>query len=472
LILLRGMACAFRTVFFTMSLLIICLYVFGIIMVETTKEIPVGDKHFSSVEHAMWSLLIYGTLLDNVAIVADELAKQGGLPTVFFLLFVCVAAFTVLNMLIGVLCEVINSVSAAETEEITVSYIKNKMLYIMKGMDENDDGMISKIEFQNLLTNREAVLAMREVGVDVMGLIALQDVIFAKEPDPVDDQEVISEASDYESEDPGSKMTTMKTMKTMKKLASSNEADVRLSFGQFLECLLQLRGSNTATVADITNLRKYIRHFHQIQDRKDLALWECLEKLQASVDALAQPQERKCNNMCAIGSSVPLLPIGSARMNMLLPPHRSSVAKEDWPATRICSAPLVRDCVVEPLDRQISDPILSLGCKISMAKANGYADEQPSTSSTDGNSISQEKQPVSTGHTPLVNSACCKADASEDGEEFVEPQNLDEDMLQHINFKLYSSPRTTTSPRNENVADEQTPTDHINGEAIRSDPSV
>jgi len=392
LILLRGMVCAFRTVFFTMSLLVICLYVFGIIMVETTKEIPVGNKHFSSVGHAMWSLLIYGTLLDSVASVADLLAKQGLTGTIFFLLFVCVAAFTVLNMLIGVLCSVIDSVSAAETEGITVNYIKFKMLGIMKGLDENDDGMISKVEFQKLLGNREAVLAMKEVGVDVMGLIALQDVIFAAELTVFQDDPIDTDTEN--SPHPNKSVTRRGTVNVI-------EETIKLTFGQFLECLLQLRGSNTATVADITNLRKYIRHFHQIQDQKDSALWDSIEKLQASVDALAQPQGQMSVLLSepTLGSPLPLLPIGSPCL----------VAQEDCLAKSICSAPPVRDSGL-------------------VVQANGYADEQPSAASRSEqeqttNGICHEKQQLSNGHTQLLKTSL------PDAEDFVEPQNSREDDM-------------------------------------------
>lgn len=41
-----------------------------------------------------------------------------------FYIFILLAALTVMNMLIGVLCEVVSAVAATEKESITVQYVK------------------------------------------------------------------------------------------------------------------------------------------------------------------------------------------------------------------------------------------------------------------------------------------------------------------------------------------------------------
>jgi voltage-gated sodium channel len=56
-ILVKGMVAAMRSFFFTLSLLVIFLYVFAIFLREMTCESKVGDTYFPKVPAAMLSLL-------------------------------------------------------------------------------------------------------------------------------------------------------------------------------------------------------------------------------------------------------------------------------------------------------------------------------------------------------------------------------------------------------------------------------
>merc|ERR1712050_212633 len=119
-----------------------------------------------------------------------------------------------MNMLVGILCEVVSVVSAVEKEEVLINYVKGELQDMIQaaGLDTNGDNRISKAEFEQLLDNREAARALQEVGVDVVGLIDFTDFIFTGGRD--------------------------------------------MTFCDFMDMVLQLRGSNTATVKDIVDLRK------------------------------------------------------------------------------------------------------------------------------------------------------------------------------------------------------------------------
>merc|ERR1712008_252636 len=82
------------------------------------------------------------------------------------------------------------------------------------GFDDDGNQKISKAEFQALLVNPKTAKMVQEVGVDVVGLVDFADFIF--------------------------------------------KDGVELSFSEFMALVLQLRGSNTATVKDIVDLRKFI----------------------------------------------------------------------------------------------------------------------------------------------------------------------------------------------------------------------
>jgi len=231
LILIKGMVAATRSVLFTLCLLAIILYVFGIafrqLVGETVRNAD-GELYFGSVFTAMHTLLLDGTLMDGTGSVVKALARESFAYVAMFYLFILLAALTVMNMLIGVLCEVVSAVASTEKEQLTVNWVKSQVQTVLKegGLDKDNDGAISKEEFSKILEFPVACRALEEVGVDVMNLVDNIDFIFADDTDEDEPKER------------------------------------QLKFGEFIELVLSLRGCNTATVKDIVDLRKFISASH------------------------------------------------------------------------------------------------------------------------------------------------------------------------------------------------------------------
>mmetsp|Transcript_45340 Transcript_45340/g.140233 ORF Transcript_45340/g.140233 Transcript_45340/m.140233 type:complete len:582 (-) Transcript_45340:45-1790(-) len=200
------------------------MYAFGIAFCQLTKDSSVGGRHFSSVLDSMYTLGIYGTLLDNIKYLVDELGKENLLFSALFVIYVLLTAFTVMNMLIGVLCEVVSAVAATEREEILVAYVKSKVLKVVEEIDQDGDRHITKAEMVGILENASACRALKEVGVDVMSLVDNADAIF-----------VDMKGKELE----------------------------QLSFADFMNVVLSLRGSNSATVKDMVELRRSLRAMHE-----------------------------------------------------------------------------------------------------------------------------------------------------------------------------------------------------------------
>jgi len=138
-----------------------------------------------------------------------------------------VASLTLMNMLVGVLVDVVQAVASTEKEALKMSYVKERILFILRntGLDMNNDGVISRAEFMTLLTNPLASRTFLDVGVDPVNLVDAADFIFHGE----------------ELDENGDPL------------------DKELSFGDLMEVTLALRGSNTATVRDIVDLRKFVQ---------------------------------------------------------------------------------------------------------------------------------------------------------------------------------------------------------------------
>eukprot|EP00747_Dinoflagellata_sp_TGD_P050196 gnl/TRDRNA2_/TRDRNA2_146616_c1_seq1.p1 gnl/TRDRNA2_/TRDRNA2_146616_c1~~gnl/TRDRNA2_/TRDRNA2_146616_c1_seq1.p1 ORF type:complete len:244 (+),score=52.46 gnl/TRDRNA2_/TRDRNA2_146616_c1_seq1:22-732(+) len=204
------------------------------------------------------------------------MAKESWIFPFIFLLFVMFGALTVLNMLIGILCEVVSAVAAAEKEEMTVHFVETKLREVVTSLDENGDMRICKEEFMQVLENPIAARALREVGVDAVELVDYADFIFSKDSG-VDEEEDESDQAYVGSRADGNAM--------------------RLSFEDLMCILLQFRGSATATVKDIVDLRKFlnagvIRNYKQIRMIKDFmaALCERLPTVPGAKDEQPQPK--------------------------------------------------------------------------------------------------------------------------------------------------------------------------------------
>jgi hypothetical protein len=234
MIMLKGMAAAMKPVMWTLVLLLGILYIFGICFVQLGDGTEVGKAHFATVPQAMYTLMIHGVFLDSVGKLTLKLFESWILAVVFFV-FILLGAMMVMNMLIGVLCQVVSAVSATEQEEMLVNHVNDKISMVMALIDEDGNGGISKDEFDLIMDNSQALRCLNDVGVDVFALIDLADYIFTDE----------------------------------------NNEDIEIDFSRFMQIVLQLRGSNQATVKDIVDLRKFLRvalYENQMQTRGILNL--------------------------------------------------------------------------------------------------------------------------------------------------------------------------------------------------------
>merc|ERR1712023_95828 len=79
------------------------------------------------------------------------------LALALFLCFVGVSAITLMNMLIGVLCEVMSSVAQSEKEDCAIRLVKDTILLMLKAFDEDGNGVISRDELRSVMTDPMAL---------------------------------------------------------------------------------------------------------------------------------------------------------------------------------------------------------------------------------------------------------------------------------------------------------------------------
>lgn len=225
MVIVRAMATATRTVTLTLGLLVIVVYVFGIVFTQVTKGTKLQEQYFSTLFHSMHSLLIAGAFPDQNDIMR-AVVEEHFIFWLVLMFFLMLGTVTIMNMMIGVLVEVVNGTSGAEKEMMEVQFLRDNLLRIVANKDQRRTRrapvvdpcavMLTKLDFASLLEGEETLRVLDSAGVDIMGLVDLMDMIF-KDNRP-------------------------------------------LSFLDLLEEILQLRNSNTATVKDLVTLRKFVTH--------------------------------------------------------------------------------------------------------------------------------------------------------------------------------------------------------------------
>merc|ERR1719274_482231 len=86
-----------------------------------------------------------------------------------------------MNILIGVLCKVIDAVAEIEKEQILVNFVKHSLVSVLQESDLNNDHHINKNEFNIVLQDERSKDAIKELGVDFDHLLSLRDTIFEQE---------------------------------------------------------------------------------------------------------------------------------------------------------------------------------------------------------------------------------------------------------------------------------------------------
>lgn len=226
MIMVKGIAAATRSVVLTITLLLMLMSVTAVLFRQLTKDTKLKESLFTNVGGSMYVLLMSGTFLEDVKATTDLLGAENHLYLLVFMIFILLSALTVLNMLIGILCEVVSGVAQVEKEQMMLEFVHSRMQAAMTQIDVDGDNRVSKTEFMKILQNPQAVHSLLEIGVDPWTLLEYRDFIFE----------------------------------------TDDGQDIDLSFEKFLSLVVSLRSTNMATVRDTADVRKYvIKSFDRIE---------------------------------------------------------------------------------------------------------------------------------------------------------------------------------------------------------------
>eukprot|EP00747_Dinoflagellata_sp_TGD_P015993 gnl/TRDRNA2_/TRDRNA2_124774_c1_seq1.p1 gnl/TRDRNA2_/TRDRNA2_124774_c1~~gnl/TRDRNA2_/TRDRNA2_124774_c1_seq1.p1 ORF type:complete len:456 (+),score=93.72 gnl/TRDRNA2_/TRDRNA2_124774_c1_seq1:73-1368(+) len=195
LMMVKSLAAAIRSVSMTFVLALGIMYIFSIILTQWAVEheqIHVcedGDDCALSVDEAFGtiskSLLTLTQVLcfdDTFSLIRATL-QESLIYGLLIIVFILLAAFTVLNMLIGVICEIVSSTTEEEREKI----LREKVEYLFESMDVDGSGSVSRTEFMNMNSAKQ----LEKLGIDRQLLQHAFDIIDCDEDGALEMEEFL-----------------------------------------------------------------------------------------------------------------------------------------------------------------------------------------------------------------------------------------------------------------------------------------
>jgi hypothetical protein len=169
MILAKGMFVAMRSVLAVLVLLTLVIYIFAIVFVElgVLDTVPTGMNFL---------LLQVVCGVDSPFI--GKLLGTDWFYYVLFLLYILLANLTIMNMLIGILCDVVSTVADIENEEFQKVEMEDKLTAVAKRLDTGGRGTIKEADFVQLLQHSDMTQDLNEMGIDVVSLIDFATFVF------------------------------------------------------------------------------------------------------------------------------------------------------------------------------------------------------------------------------------------------------------------------------------------------------
>lgn len=215
MILLKGMVAAMRSVAAILCLLGLFIFIFAIVLRQLLADIEADWKseQFGSVPKSMNTLLIQVIAGVDTDLIHD-LKHASVFYYIVFLVFIFLGTLTLMNMLIGVLCEVVSRVSTEEADLKRFKELEHEIGNIVEALDEDESGTITKDEFEDLVHSEAGLMSLDRLGVDIPAFSEFCSLFFQK----------------------GS----------------------HIALGDFCNLVVQFQGSKAATVKDVVDMRKFI----------------------------------------------------------------------------------------------------------------------------------------------------------------------------------------------------------------------
>lgn len=187
LTLVNGMRVAMRSVSSSLILVVLINYVFAIVMYMFLGEAQELEANFGTLGNTMWTLGLDGTFMDSTRSLLDSLKSLethgydwtlGWSMVLVFVIYILLTNVTVMNMLIGVLCEVVSAVKVKDDEKIAIDFMKQHLRGMLVQLDADLNGQVSKTELAKITQLPQAIKVLEELEVNAANLLEVTEQLY------------------------------------------------------------------------------------------------------------------------------------------------------------------------------------------------------------------------------------------------------------------------------------------------------
>ncbi|CAK0883126.1 unnamed protein product [Prorocentrum cordatum] len=253
---LNGMASGMRSAADVWILIAVLLCTCGVLLTATShRSEHLRERYFGSVGHTILSLLSHGVAMDGLSELFDDLrAHHAIFEASVFAALVFLTYFGLLNMLVGVFCNVAIETRLHDKDIEEIAYLERHLEGVVKCyMDDNGDRQINGDTFQLIMQNADVLETLRACGTDVDGLLMLTEVLFPTEDSAITYQDFFSVIVRLRKGKPVSMSEVIGLQEFMK--AKMDQLDESIRDGMQLE---SREASRVGSVVDADRVRRRV----------------------------------------------------------------------------------------------------------------------------------------------------------------------------------------------------------------------
>merc|ERR1719506_1420407 len=190
---IKGLCRSLRAISSSMILVGLMVYTWAILlhmMMKDEEEFNTEMKEelgldFRTITNCMWALLMDGTLmLDGTPTLMTKLLWAPKinmlLAGLFFVLYALLSALLILQMLIGVLCDVVSRVGQEQRDAQAVGLVKQEILGELQKF-ETGDGKIGQRQLLKVMKHPQCKALMKKLNINRLFMMELQRMMFPTE---------------------------------------------------------------------------------------------------------------------------------------------------------------------------------------------------------------------------------------------------------------------------------------------------
>jgi len=178
---IKAMVAGTRAATSAFIMLLLLNYVFAIALHSQVRDEPEVAEYFATIGDCMYTLTLDALFMDGIGDLTRKLREIEAWSSIFILgVFVLISVFLVLNILLGIFCEVVTKVSEGEAENNARFQMRETLLVLMRRLDVDNSGSITKQELYDVVADEEAVAVLDSLQVDMDYLFKMLDMLYTE----------------------------------------------------------------------------------------------------------------------------------------------------------------------------------------------------------------------------------------------------------------------------------------------------